>query len=319
MNQRAAIIDLGSNTFHCIIVEWEGNAYRVLDRLQIPVKLGKGSFETRLIQPDRYNLGIASIIELRNLIDNYKVERLLAYATSVIRSTDNGEAFVREASELLKTPIHIIDGHKEAELIYEGVRKSIDLGDFNYLVMDIGGGSIEFIIANGKRILWSQSFEIGIARLLDRFNPKQPLRAEDIFMIEEFLEEQLSELFMYMQIFPTTTLIGASGSFESLAIIEEIMYKGASADFEFDISHEFNMDNLMDILSRLIGSPKDELASFKGLPPFRQEMIGITCGIIRYVVHRLNISSVIASDYSLKEGALFSIMDVEVQQWKLIN
>jgi len=320
MSKRASIIDLGTNTFHMIIVEWEGNMYRVLDRCQIAVKLGKGSFETGMLQTDRWNAGIAAIIEFKSLIDRYEIQKLYAYGTSAIRNAKNGIDFITESEQILGHYIEVIDGQREAELIYLGVRKSLDMHGENFLIMDIGGGSVEFIIASDKKIFWSQSFEMGIARLLEIFNPEKPMTSNNAEAIRNYLENTLSDLWIYTKLYEVKGLIGASGTFESLAHTEVLEYQLENRlNFTNFISHRFNIEVLNDALNRLIYASAQRVKQFRGVPDYRREMISIACLMIQFVVEHLDSPEVYASDFSLKEGALFSLMDETITDWKLMR
>ena len=140
--------------------------------------------------------------------------------------------------------IEVIDGDKEAELIYLGVQQALDLGVGNKLIMDIGGGSTEFIICNKKEIFWKQSFQLGAARLLEEFQPKDPISSTEVKLIEVYLEDTLTPLWAALQKFPCDTLVGSSGSFDTLAdVIAHQFYditilKGKTA-YDFKLSEYY--------------------------------------------------------------------------------
>ena len=141
---KTAIIDLGTNTFNLLIVEGD----QTLFKTKIAVKLGEGGITNNFIAEEPYRRGLAALKKHIETIKHYKVERTLAFATSAIRSATNGAVFVKEVKKKLGLNIEVIDGNKEAELIYLGVQQALDLGQENNLIMDIGGGSTEFIICN---------------------------------------------------------------------------------------------------------------------------------------------------------------------------
>src|ERR1017187_4646179 len=164
MFSRAAIIDLGTNTFHALIFEWQGAHFKILDKLQIPVKLGKGAFGNRHISDEAYSRGIAAIIEFKTILEQYQVSQVEIYGTSTLRNADNAPMFAKECESIIGHPVKIINGNLEAEMIYNGVKSAVPLGREPHLIMDIGGGSVEFIIADDKTIFWRKSYEIGAAR-----------------------------------------------------------------------------------------------------------------------------------------------------------
>ena len=116
--------------------------------------------------------------------------------------------------------ITIIDGNREAELIYKGVQLSYPFDDSLKLLMDVGGGSNEFIIGNKDKIFWRHSFNLGVARLMYKFTPSNPMKAEEIKSIEDYLSTEMQILWDALEKFPTTDMIGCAGCFSHHAAIE---------------------------------------------------------------------------------------------------
>ena len=312
MVQRAAIIDLGTNTFHQIIVEWEGRQYKVLSKLQIAVKLGNKAFLQGRIQEDAYARGIAAIKEFKKLIDEFHIETVEVYGTSTLRIASNAEEFQIEVEDILQVPLKIIDGDHEAQLIYNGVSHAVPLGEEPHLIMDIGGGSVELIIADEKHVFWKQSFEIGISRLNEKFYHSDPIDNDSISVMEQFLEETLQPLWENADRFAIRTLVGASGSFESLSDIEMELYHSHKQTFPF-VHHLMNLNHYREIKDKIISSSKAELAEMRGLIAFRVEMIVVGAIMIDYIMRRLKIKKLIISDYAMKEGIMFTLMEAEKQ------
>ncbi|MDQ3072787.1 MAG: phosphatase [Bacteroidota bacterium] len=308
MEQRAAIIDLGTNTFHLLIFEWSGTRYSILHKLQLPVKLGKGAFADKLITPESYDRGLKALLDFKKLIEQYKISRVEAFGTSALRNASNAEGFVREAEVLLGIEMKIINGKKEAELIYEGVRHAIPFGDDPHLIMDIGGGSVEFIIADKDYIFWKQSYEIGAARLLEKFSPESPMAAELQEAIESYLEDELEMLWVKAEKYQVRVLAGASGSFESLASIDIELYHSTQQAQPF-VHYILNFERFEKIHATIMEATREDLEHMPGLPSFRVEMIALSALMIKYVLTRLKIRKVIVSDYALKEGVMFRIMN----------
>jgi exopolyphosphatase/guanosine-5'-triphosphate,3'-diphosphate pyrophosphatase len=304
---RAAIIDLGTNTFHILIFEWEGIQYKVIDKLQIPVKLGKGAFDDLRIKEDAYGRGIAAMIEFKTLLESYQVTQVEAFGTSALRNAINADDFRKEAESIIGHPIQVINGGREAELIYNGVSHAVPMSDEPHLIMDIGGGSVEFIIANDHYIHWKKSFEIGAARLIERYHSSDPLDEAAIIALQAHLEDQLALVWIKGEKYQVKTLIGASGSFESIAAIEMEAYHSTSQVFPF-VHHIIDMQHFREIYERIISTKRDELKLIPGMPEFRAEMMTVAIIMINYVIKKLNIRKLIASDYALKEGVMFNMM-----------
>ncbi len=318
MPYRAAVIDLGTNTFHIVILEWEGQRYQVLDKLQVPVKLGKGAFSDHVIQEDAYVRGISTLIEFKNLIDRYQVTRVEMFGTSVLRNATNAADFAKEAEIILGHPIVVISGLEEAELIYLGVKSAVPMGKEPHLIMDIGGGSVEFIIADDSNIFWRKSYEIGAARLIENFSKSDPLDNHSIHQLQEFLEKELESVWVKANKYQVRTLIGASGSFESVSGIEMEQFHSNTQSDHF-VHHIIDLHHFEEIYNKIITSTQAELAQMPGLPQFRVEMISVGIVLIKYVMKRLNLKKMIASDYALKEGVMFKLMKNTVGQTPVVK
>lgn len=316
MPQRAAIIDLGTNTFHMLVIEWEGNQYKVLDKLQIPVKLGKGAFQDGEIKAEAYSRGIAALIEFKSLLNSYNISQVEVYGTSALRNAKNASGFLHEAELQLGTPVKVIDGAKEAELIYCGVKRAVPMDEEPHLIMDIGGGSVEFIIADSKNIFWKKSYEIGAARLIEKYNDGDPISEKSIAELEAFLEKELEMLWIKAAKYQVRTLIGASGSFETLAAMEMEVFHSAKQAPHF-LHHILQLSLFDKIYNKIINSSQAQIAQIPGMPAFRVEMIGVAVIMIHFVIKKLNIRKLIASDYALKEGVMFSLMNEEEVNWQI--
>ena len=141
------VIDLGTNTFNLVIAEIQHDNYRVIHKKKISVKLGEGGISKDFIAPIPFQRGLDALRIYKGILRSMSVDCFYAVATSAIRSAHNGSEFVEKVKSELQININVIDGDTEADLIYRGVRQAIDLGEKPKLIIDIGGGSTEFIIA----------------------------------------------------------------------------------------------------------------------------------------------------------------------------
>ncbi|MEP7168695.1 MAG: exopolyphosphatase, partial [Bacteroidota bacterium] len=215
---RIAIIDCGTNTFHLLIVETKADGkFKTILKENIPVKLGEAGITNKIISEIPFQRGMNTLKNFGEIIRKTNPDKIFAYATAAIRNAANGNDFVKAAMEKTGIEIQLIDGQREAELIYYGVRQAVKLTDEKVLIMDIGGGSVEFIIANNNEIFWKQSFGTGAAFLLEKFKPSDPIQLSEINEIRNYLEKELHPLFAQLQTtnYKLQTLIGSSGSFET--------------------------------------------------------------------------------------------------------
>ena len=173
--------------------------------------------------------------------------------------------------------------------------------------MDIGGGSTEFIIANGKKIFWKQSFDIGASRLLESFKPSHPIINAEVKRLEKFLIDVIKPLDKALKIFPVKALIGSSGSFDTLA--EMSGWKFQKRDVLKNITTlNFNVYELQKIHSLLFKSTIQQRMKMKGLIKMRVDMIVIASICTNLILDRYKLKKMILSKYALKEGALWQIV-----------
>ena len=307
---RISVIDLGTNTFNLLVVEaYPNQEYRILYNNKLPVKLGKSGADKKEIRPDAIHRGLNAIEKLLLTTTEFKSDKTYAFATSAIRSARNGEQFVSLAQQKFNLDIEIISGEKEAELVYYGVRQAVRLDQNQVLIMDIGGGSNEFIIANRDKIFWKKSYPLGVARLIEKFKPSDPITIEEIEFISNYLEERLVDLFNEMKRHSIDTLVGASGSFETMAA----MIRADDSHFESEtgLSPEMLYIDLVDFENlywKLINSTLKERKQMKGLEAMRLEMIVIATLLVKFILQKLKLKHLIQSNYALKEGIIYQLL-----------
>ena len=171
----------------------------------------------------------------------------------------------------------------------------------NSLILDIGGGSVEFILGNEDDIIWKQSFEIGAARMLDKFHKIDPIPAASISEMDEYLEQTLPPFFEAAKEIEIANIIGSSGAFETFAEVIELQ-KGNEFELKKNRKYQFDPQEFVDITDWLISSSRPDRENTKGIIPIRVDMIVSASLITRFVMSKLGISKVLMSTYSLKEG-----------------
>lgn len=305
---RIAIIDLGTNTFNLLVVEVNTDkTYTALYQTKIAVKLGEGGINKDFIAPAPFERGIDALKTYKTTIGEYKADKIYAVATSAIRGASNGDEFVAKAMEETGIEVRVITGEQEAETIYYGVRNAVKIGEQNSLIIDIGGGSTEFIIANNEKIVWKQSFLLGVARLLELFNPSDPITEPELQTYKDYLKLQLQPLAEAVKKYPVTELIGSSGSFDSLA--EMVAYKFYTPRMlDGKTEFAFNLEHYRYIHDIILSSTVAERVKMKGLVAMRVDMIVVSTVLVNFILTSFNITQMRLSTYSLKEGILFEIL-----------
>ncbi len=301
---RKAVIDLGTNTFHLFIVEIDKGEMKTLYKEKIAVKIGQNGISKGKIANDAIKRATHTLKIFKTVLDQFEVNDVKGVATSAIRSAKNGQELVELIKQETGIHINVISGELEAELIFEGVKAAMEMSDQNQLVMDIGGGSVEFIIGNDQDILWKSSFEIGAQRLLDKFHKSDPMPAENVDEMFVWLADELSDLKSALKVHKPTGLVGCSGTFDTLSEIYLNQIKKerklSSTTFKLPIKdyHDIHRDLLI--------KDKAERLAIPGMVSMRVDMIVVASCLISFVLEDLDVKNITACTYALKEGLLFS-------------
>ncbi len=302
-----AVIDIGTNTFHLNIADVLPNGEIIFHyKTYQAVKLGEGGINKAIIAPEAYKRGIDTLVKFSETIAQYPVKQVIAIATSAVRDTANGQNFIAEVLQKTNINIQTISGDTEAELIYQGAKAAINLKNELFLIMDIGGGSVEFILCNHSQIYWKQSFKLGAARLMDLFMQQNCLTFTDIKTIQNYLEKNLMPLIEACKIFNPQVLVGTAGSFETYAEIINVK-KGRIFNPDTEKSFDFNTQELQQLLDFFKTSTQQQRLHTPGLIAFRVDMIVVASVITSFILQKLNIKKTLLSTYALKEGALLRL------------
>lgn len=300
---RLAAIDLGTNTFHLIIAEQNIAELQLIYKTNVPVKLGEDITLDNCIIPAAFDRGIACLKNFKATIDQYEIDQVKAVATSGVRSAKNGLKFVEQVKEETGIEIEVIDGDEEAQYIYEAVKLSGAITGKS-LIMDIGGGSTEFILCDEENLIWKKSYNIGAARLMQKFFKSDPINEMDRQSIQSHLDEELKAMKVICEEFAPSTLIGSAGAFETY--VEMI---DPSIDLNNTSAVVIPFPDYQKLAERLILSNHKERVEMKHLIPLRVDMIVMASILTNYVLHELQIKELMLSTFDLKMGVLQSLRD----------
>ncbi|MGZ3863761.1 MAG: Ppx/GppA phosphatase family protein [Bacteroidia bacterium] len=303
---RVAIIDLGTNTFNLLIADTIGEKFNVVYAGREVVKLGEKSINQNRISEVAFERGVKAFSNIADVVKEHKPHEVKALATSAIREAENGKEFTEHLKNLTGIDITVISGEKEAELICSGNRMAVEFDERPHLIMDIGGGSTEFIIANKNTVFFKQSFKLGVARLLEKFNPEDPISEERQKNINEYLKESLHSLLAAVQKHPVSTLVGSAGAFET--VVDMIGRENSSSGKS---SYTIELNDYRSISHKTVHSTAAEREQMPGLIPMRRDMIVLSYLLIDFVVNNTGVTQLLVSTYSLKEGALHEVINTK--------
>jgi len=302
-----AILDFGTNTFNLLVAETgpEGT-FKTLYSGKEGVKLGKGGIRDGLITPEAQERGILAVKKHMETLKKFGNPPVRAFATSAIRSASNGPDYVTRIKQLFGFDTEVISGNREAELIYKGVRSSGIIPAAPSLILDIGGGSNEFILCDNDQIFWKKSFNLGMARILEHFSLSDPITPEEVFSLESYFNRELGPLFDTISTMQPVALIGASGSFETFA---EMIRLKKNREPDGEPARAISLDEYRELHHLLLGSTLEERKVMPGMEPVRVEMIVAASIFVNFVLQKCSIDRLLQTDYALKEGVIAEITE----------
>ncbi len=323
ISRRIAVVDCGSNTFSMRIVEVSEGQWDELFMMRHAVFLGQGGFKQAAILPDRFAKGIDALRIMSQATTNYAVDEVRVIATSVLRDASNAEAFCMKAEEMTGWKIEVITGDEEAHWIHKGVSLTTESIPDRHVIMDIGGGSLEFIVAENtgttgeSHVLWKKSFDAGVARLDDFAKPADPMEQSGADRFQPFLDYTLAPLKAALEKFQPVVLVGSSGSFDTFL---DMVNGGAEPDHTVaDCSEQghphvqaIDREKLHELHGLLLSLDLPSRLLLPGMVPPRARMLPLASLLIQHVLSWMpSNTTVMCSAYALREGVLSDATDLE--------
>ncbi len=298
---RYAVIDLGTNTFSLIIVAHNKDlGFKIVHREGRFVKLADGGIEH--IGEAAFERAVSSMKAFREILQQYGVKQVEAFGTAALRTAKNSDDLIAAIKEASGISVRVISGSEEAELIYKGVTQAVPLGEKKGLIMDIGGGSVEFIIANAEGVLWARSFPVGVAVLRNSFHHSEPMAQEEIERLTTFLNTKLQPLFDALESHKVDDLIGASGTFD---VLERKLPTAHKAPLHTAVS----AGDFYPLFHEVVGATYEERKEMKDIPTYRADMLVVALLLIELVLEKIQVQHIIASPYAMKEGILQGMVE----------
>jgi exopolyphosphatase / guanosine-5'-triphosphate,3'-diphosphate pyrophosphatase len=293
-----AVIDLGTNGFRLYIAEKrEAGKFEIIKRVSRELQLASEGIHH--IGEAPFQRGIEAMQFFADTLKMYNVLKIKAFATAAVRIADNGQQFINRVKEKTGIEIKLISGDREAELIYKGMRLGVPLSDEPVVMVDIGGGSVEFIIANKNDMLWAESFNVGVAILKQRFHHNDPITLNEIKTIKQFLDRETHNFIHQMSIYQPKTPIIASGT---LDYIVKILRGGYEKPFL-----EISKATYDDFYQQLTFLSEAELSKRPDVPSDKIEMNTVCMVLMAWIIEKLKTPSFIASQNSMKTGVLYEL------------
>jgi exopolyphosphatase/guanosine-5'-triphosphate,3'-diphosphate pyrophosphatase len=294
-------IDMGTNTFHMLIAMNENGQLKEICRLRRWVNLAEKGIQR--IGEESLQRSWNALSEFRDILKEYPGAKLKAVATEAFRTAENGIEFLIKVNDEFKIEAEIIPGTREAELIYKGIGLISPGGDRPGLIMDIGGGSTEFIVYDKTGMLWSHSFKAGVTYLYNNFIDSDPIKEQDLDKLYAYFKITFSSLLDICKKHNIEKLIGASGSFEVVELL-------AGYSPHPNKTNDISIDDFDQQYDFLINSTYEERLKNNVIPNDRARLIVVAYVLMDYIISSVNPSRLCVSPYAMKEGVISEILNI---------
>ncbi len=292
-----AVFDLGTNVFNLLLAQISKDKCDIKKIIKVNSHIGKGGFKSGALTDDALESSLKAFsYMMEQITKNGGADVIKAFATSAVRDASNGYLLVKAVKERFGVEIEVISGEREAELVYMGIRESILLYNEIVVMLDIGGGSNELIIANKDEVFWKHSFPLGVIRMKEIIDPSDPITAQNISDYTSHLDSLLEPFIAALKKYKPTLLIGTSGSFDT---IRELLFPLDTFSLP---AMALPLDQFYLLHSKLLTSTHKERLEMAGMSAMRADYMVLGTIFVDYIIKKSNIKELYQSSFSLKEG-----------------
>jgi exopolyphosphatase/guanosine-5'-triphosphate,3'-diphosphate pyrophosphatase len=297
-----AAIDVGSNSLHMVVAQADPDgSLTTLWRMKEMVGLGRISFPSKRLTPEAMERAMATLRRFVQAARARGSEKVLAVATSAVREAENGGDFLQRARRDLGIAVKVVSAREEARLIYLGVRHAVDLGNKPHFILDVGGGSVEFIVADNTKPLFLESRKLGAARMTAQYVTSDPISPVDLKNLAAHYDKELGPICEGILPLKPVAAIGTSGTLENLAAMCAAMDKK-------DVVAAIERDALSRLLAKLIESRAKDRATMTGLDDQRKDQVIAGALLVSELMRRLNLPEIRLCKSALREGILMDYL-----------
>lgn len=297
--QSVAAVDLGSNSFHMLIANLRDGQLSTQDRIREMVRLGAGLTKSGRLTDTAQERALACLERFGQRVKNLPPGSVRAVGTKTLRTTSDAETFLAKAEQALGHPIEIISGIEEARLIYLGVAHSLAFDDRQRLVMDIGGGSTEYILGKGMLSHYKESLDMGCVSMTNRFFPDGKVSAKAFNRAVLAAQQELEPFALQLQQNRWQEAIGASGTLRAVQKI--VLSSGWS-------NHGITPSALKKLADAVINAGHVDKLRLTELNPERAPVFPGGLAILYATFQMLGMERMIVSDGALREGLIYDLL-----------
>ena len=305
-----ASIDIGTNSTHLLIADINSDlkSFSIKFTDKSTTRLGERDEEGNLTEESIQRV-LNTLKRFKEYCKSYGVNQIVTAATSAVREAPNGLEFLNRVQSELGIQIELVSGSEEARLIYLGVLSGMALGDESYIIIDIGGGSTELILADKKDAIALTSSKIGAVRLKNDFLNEEPINIERSKFLKTFiqgsLEPSVGKLKRRLQKEKGVSMIATSGTAIALG---NLVSSDLGQPKQKMHGYKFTKDSLEIVLEKLIKMPISEIKKIPSLSERRSEIIIPGALILKTSMEMLNFNQLTISERALREGLVVDWM-----------
>jgi exopolyphosphatase / guanosine-5'-triphosphate,3'-diphosphate pyrophosphatase len=302
---RLAAIDIGTNSIRCVVAEVTGDgSYRVLDEEREMTRLGHDLFHRGRLAAEPMERSHAALAKMKAIADGYQVAELRAVATSAVREATNGRAFCREVRRRCGLQIEVISPEEEAQLALQSALQNSDLAGRSVAVVDIGGGSMEVVLAAGAVVDQLYTLPLGSVRLTEAYGSGEAMGRRKWKRLRRAIDRVLDERIGDPPFSPEV-IIGSGGTFTNLADIVKAEREGSEGTTE---GYALTRADVVHLVHRLRGTPLEMRRAVPGLNPLRADIIVAGAAAVARLARRLGTQQIVVNPGGLRRGLLLSMI-----------
>ena len=295
-----AALDLGTNSFHLVVARFDdAGRFQVVAREKETVRLGSGGGDMKELSTEAMDRGVASLDRMRQIAESHDAP-LTAVATSAVREASNSAEFLARCREEAGASPSVIHGSEEARLIHLGALAAVPMADKRHLVIDIGGGSTEFIIGEGQQALLLRSLKLGAIRLTDRFFV-DGAGTEAVNRCRTHVRAMIAQVAQDVDRLGFDIAVGCSGTIETVIAVA-LGLKGLERPDQL-ANTAVSASDIRHATEAIVAASTDHKVAL-GVDPKRADLITAGAVLLNEIVARLGVDELTFSDYALREGLL---------------
>lgn len=293
-------IDIGTNSMRLLVAEYiDGKLYN-REKFVNTTRIGQGVDSEGYISEEAIERNIKALKEFSDIANEKGCEYIYCIGTSALRDSKNGNEFIDLAKVETNLDVDIISGEEESNLGFIGVLQGLDDTN-NILVLDIGGGSTEFILGDESGIKYAKSENVGALRMTEKFLATDPICENEFEDMSNFIEETISDTINILKEKNIRQIVGIGGTITSVSAINQELETYFMEKIHGSKVNEKELDNILQNLKKMTLNDKKNI---KGLQPKRADIITAGVRILNIIMKKLEKENIIVSEYDNLEGLI---------------